>query len=164
MNYGAYNLNNPESLDTPTMLTYPHIVNKNIDEIIKICGDPSNLVPHAKTHKSPDILKMQIDRGIRSFKCATLKEAEMVATNGGLEVVMAYPLIHPKKLDRFTHLVDRYPDIKFSAIASTSEHLEELNKAVSNIGKRIGVYMDLDSGMRRTGVQPGNDAVFFIHL
>ena len=91
MNYGVYNLNNPELLDTPTMLTYPHLVNKNIDEIIKICGSPSNLVPHAKTHKSPDILKMQIERGIRSFKCATLKEVEMVALNGGLEIVMAYP-------------------------------------------------------------------------
>ncbi|SVB72572.1 uncharacterized protein METZ01_LOCUS225426, partial [marine metagenome] len=149
MNYGVYNLNNPEFLDTPTMLTYPHLVNKNIDEIIKICGSPSNLVPHAKTHKSPDILKMQIERGIRSFKCATLKEVEMVALNGGLEIVMAYPLIHPIKLDRFTHLVDSYPEIKFSAIASTSEHLKELNSAVSNIGRKVGVYMDLDSGMRR---------------
>ena len=161
MNYGIYNLNNPESLDTPTMLTYPHLVNKNIDEIIKICGSPSNLVPHAKTHKSPDILKMQIERGIRSFKCATLKEVEMVALNGGLEIVMAYPLIHPIKLARFTHLVDSHPEIKFSAIASTSEHLKELNKAVSNIGRKVGVYMDLDSGMRRTGVQPGSEAVNF---
>ena len=55
-----YKLIDPNVIDTPAMLTYPHIVEQNIDEIIRICGLPENVVPHAKTHKSSDVLNMQI--------------------------------------------------------------------------------------------------------
>ena len=109
MQQGIYKLSNPTELDTPAMITYPHIVQENIDEIIRICGDPEKIVPHSKTHKSSDVLKMQLEKGIKSFKCATLKEAEMVAGCGGSEVVIAYPMVHPRKLERFSNLVESFP-------------------------------------------------------
>ena len=56
MHQGIYELANPNALDTPAMLTYSHIVEENINEIIRICGKPENVVPHAKTHKSSDVL------------------------------------------------------------------------------------------------------------
>ncbi|MFL2761975.1 MAG: alanine racemase [Dehalococcoidia bacterium] len=158
MQQGIYKLSNPTELDTPAMITYPHIVQENIDEIIRICGDPEKIVPHSKTHKSSDVLKMQLEKGIKSFKCATLKEAEMVAGCGGSEVVIAYPMVHPRKLERFSNLVESFPDTTFMAIASTRLHLNLLSEASKRSGADIGVYMDLDTGMRRTGVQPGKEA------
>ena len=94
MQQGIYKLANPNALDTPAMLTYSHIVEENIDEIIRICGEPENVVPHAKTHKSSDVLNIQLNRGIKSYKCATLKEAEVVAGCGASEIVIAYPMVH----------------------------------------------------------------------
>ncbi|MBS57699.1 MAG: hypothetical protein CL735_02935 [Chloroflexi bacterium] len=158
MQQGIYKLSNPAELDTPVMLTYPHIVHRNIDEIIRICGDPEKIVPHAKTHKSSDVLKMQLDKGIKSFKCATLQEAYMVAECGASEVVIAYPMVHPRKLERFSSLIESFPETTFLAIASTQLHLDLLSMASKRIETDIGIYMDLDTGMRRTGVQPGYDA------
>ena len=61
---GAYKINDPEKIETPAMLVYEDMVRHNIDEIIRVCGGPDKLVPHVKTHKSPQILQMQIDAGI----------------------------------------------------------------------------------------------------
>ena len=156
-----YKLLNPDSLDTPAMITYPHLVEQNIDEIIRLCGNPENIVPHAKTHKSSDILNMQLIRGIKSYKCATLKEAEIVAECGANQIIIAYPMVHPRKLDRFTSLIKSFPETEFRAIASTQTHLNLLSEASKNAHKDIGTYMDLDTGMRRTGVQPGSSSVQF---
>ena len=158
MHQGIYKLANPNALDTPAMLTYSHIVEENIDEIIRICGKPENVVPHAKTHKSSDVLNIQLNRGIKSFKCATLKEAEIVAGCGASEIVIAYPMVHPRKLERFSNLIKSFPGTDFRAIASTKMHLNLLSGVSKAIDGDIGVYMDLDTGMRRTGVQPGTNA------
>ncbi len=164
MYFGEYRLNAPESIDTPAMLTYPHLVSHNIGEIIRICGGADRVVPHAKTHKCPEILKMQVERGLTSFKCATLKEAEMAAENGATEIIMAYPLLHPRKLERLGLLKASNEGIDIKVIASTEEHLAVLTTTMRNLRQTIGVYMDLDTGMRRTGVQPGARAHAFYAL
>ena len=64
MQLGKYRLNYPESLETPAMVTYPHLVQRNIEEVIKICGGADRIVPHAKTHKSADIARAQMSRGV----------------------------------------------------------------------------------------------------
>ena len=90
---GKYKLSNPEYLDTPAMLTYPHLVEHNIDEIIRICSSSENVVPHAKTHKSSDILNMQLAKGIKSYKCATLKEAEVVRIHDAFSLNLMFSMI-----------------------------------------------------------------------
>ena len=161
MNISEYKLNRPDQIDTPAMITYKHIVNQNISEIISLSGGSDRIVPHAKTHKSSDVLEMQINAGIKSFKCATLKEAEIVASAGAVEIVMAYPLIHPKKLERLDRLISGFPQIRISSIVSMHEHLRKLSEVMVMSGNNIGVYMDLDTGMRRTGVQPGEQSNSF---
>ena len=161
MQAGSYKLTNPEMIDTPAMVTYPHLVKDNIDEIIRMCGGAENIVPHAKTHKSKDILEMQVSKGIFSFKCATLSETEMAIAGGAREIVLAYPLLHPMKLRRFIGLVETFPNVTFRVIASTEEHLCAISDTATGSGITIGVYMDLDTGMKRTGVQPGTAACEF---
>ena len=71
MEFGDYKLQNPELIDTPAMLTYSDLVRNNIEEIIRMCG-AEGVVPHLKTHKSKDVLKIQIGMGIKSFKCSEI--------------------------------------------------------------------------------------------
>jgi D-serine deaminase-like pyridoxal phosphate-dependent protein len=158
MEIDGYRLNNAEEIDTPAFLVYEDLVQHNIDEIIRICGSAERVVTHAKTHKSSDVLKLQMARGLKSFKCATLREAEMLAENGVDEIIVAYPLLHPKKIERFVALRRQYPNIDIKAIVSTPEHLKGLSEAMGANGLSLDVYIDLDTGMRRTGAQPGEEA------
>ena len=161
MKVGEYRINRPESIETPEFLVFEDMVNFNIDAVIKVCGSLDRIVPHAKTHKSKSVLKLQMDAGFRSFKCATLREAELLLENGVEELIFAYPLVHPKKIDRFLDLKKQYSDASIKAIVSTPEHLDALSNALSKSGTNLEVYIDLDTGMRRTGVQPGNEAFEF---
>lgn len=161
MHVGEYRINNPEEIETPEFLVYEEMVQYNIDQVIRICGFAERVVPHVKTHKSTAVLARQMASGLRSFKCATLREAELLLENGVDELIFAYPLIHPKKIHRFLSLKKQYSDVSVKAIVSTPEHLEGLSSAVRREGMDLDVYVDLDTGMRRTGVQPGKEAADF---
>ena len=158
MEVAAYRLNRPEDVETPAFLVYEHLVRHNIREIIEVCGKADRVIPHAKTHKSAAVLRMQMEAGITAFKVATLKEAELLAENGAKEVLIAHALLHPKKLDRFVRLKRKHADLSLRTIVSRPEHLEALSGAASACGSEIDVYIDLDTGMHRTGVQPGEEA------
>ena len=158
MEIDGYRLKHPEELETPAFLVYQDLVQHNLDEVLRICGSPERVVPHVKTHKSAEVLRRQMDAGMTSFKCATLMEAELLAENGVREIIIAYPLLHPKKLKRFATLQERYPEIELKVIASTPEHLSALSEVAQAHQIQVGVYVDLDTGMRRTGVQPGEEA------
>ena len=155
---GGYLLENPHEIETPAFLVYEELVKHNIQEILKLCGSSNRIVPHFKTHKSVEVLKLQMEAGITSFKCSTLREAEILAETGVTEIIIAYPLVHPKKIERFISLTQRYPNISCKLIISKYEHLKPLSDAFTSHNIEIGVYIDLDTGMHRTGAQPGKEA------
>ncbi len=161
MQVGEYRLENPREIETPELLVFEDMVQRNIDAVIRICGSTDRIVPHAKTHKSADVLKLQMAAGFRSFKCATLPEAELLVRHGVDEVIFAYPLTHPRKIERFAALKKAHPNTSLKAIVSAPEHLEALSQAMRRGGMELEVYVDLDTGMRRTGVQPGDEAASF---
>ena len=155
MQVGEYRLNNPHDIETPEFLVYEDMVGYNIDAVIRVCGSVDRIVPHAKTHKSAAVLERQMDAGLRSYKCATLREADLLVEHGVDELIFAYPLVHPKKIERLARLKKDNPDTTVRAIVSTPEHLEGLSAVMRREGLTMEVYVDLDTGMRRTGVQPG---------
>ena len=161
MDIAGYRLNDPDSIDTPAFLVYEEMVHHNIREIIRVCGSAERVVTHVKTHKSVEVLRLQIAAGLTSFKCATIREAELLAENGAQEIIISYPLVHPVKLRSLVELIGLHPEIAFKAIASTPEHLASLSGVASSAETNLGVYMDLDTGMHRTGVQPGQEAADF---
>src|SRR5690606_41444307 len=102
-----YILHTENTVDTPALLVYPDRIRKNIEVLKSMIDDPDRLRPHVKTHKSREILRMQLDAGIRKFKCATIAVAEMLGECGAPDVLLAYRLYVPKS-DRFIRLVDLY--------------------------------------------------------
>ena len=162
MEFDDYKLAHPEQIETPAYLVFPHLVEHNIRQLLDICGPPDKVVPHVKTHKSSEVLKLQIKAGITAFKCATISEAEMVAKNGVKDIIIAYPLPHPKKLARLMALKRRYPEAEIKVIASASEHLEAMSQAATASKQKLGVYMDMEiGGEHGTGVQSGDEAAHF---
>ena len=158
---GDYRLNRADEIETPAFLVYEHLIEYNIAELLRICGSADRVVPHAKTHKSAGVLKRQMAAGITAFKCATLQEAELLAENGVKEIIISFPVLHPAKVRRFVALSRAYPDVDLKTIVSTVEHLEAMSSAATEAGIEVGAYVDIDTGMRRTGVQPGQEASDF---
>jgi len=159
MEQSGYKVKNPDGIETPALLVFPDRVEHNIRSIIELVGSPSRLMPHVKTHKSIDILKKQMASGITGFKCATLREAEMVAEGGGKDLLISYPMIQGKKIERLIGLKKKYPSLDLKATTDSFRHVDDLNEAASQAGVRIGVMLDLDVGMHRTGVAPGDEAL-----
>ena len=148
MNFGNYKLNNPESFETPEYVIFEDIISHNINTVLSMVQDPDRLIPHAKTHKSKEILKLQIDHGIKRHKTSTLEEIEVLAECSPEELILAYPITSKIKADRYSKIIKKFSNVKFSSIIGSVYHLE----IASQIEELDGVYIDLDTGMHRTGI------------
>jgi D-serine deaminase-like pyridoxal phosphate-dependent protein len=153
-----YEIENIAELDSPALVIFPDRVKQNIHTAISMVGDISRLRPHIKTHKSPDVSKLMIDAGITKFKCATIAEAEMLGQCGAKDVVLAYQPLGPK-LKRFVEVIKKYPSTQFSCLTDNKAAAKEQAEVFFSAGLTIPVYIDLNIGMNRTGIAPGDDAI-----
>jgi len=145
---------------SPALIVYRHRVRENIQRMLAIAGGPDRLRPHIKTHKMRELLDMQLLVGIKKFKCATIAEAELAATAGIPDLLLAYQPVGPA-IRRLAQLVKTFPETKFSVICDNEAALAELANAfpASNEPKSgIEVLVDLDLGQHRTGLPPGPEA------
>lgn len=152
-----YRLVDPESLITPCLLVYPKLVRENLAEMVRIAGSPQRLRPHVKTHKTPQIVQMELDAGITKHKCATLAEARMLAESEMPDVLIAYPQVGPAVL-RLAELVDEFPNTRFSTVVDNLDSLQQLETAFAQRAGRMDVLVDIDTGMHRTGIGLGEEA------
>jgi D-serine deaminase-like pyridoxal phosphate-dependent protein len=121
-------------------------------------GDPARLRPHVKTHKSPETTRLMLDAGIRSFKCATIAEAEMLALAGAEDVLLAYQPIGPKAA-RLAALIKKYPDTQFACLIDNATAAAAMAQVFAGQGLTVPVWLDLNVGMDRTGIAPGDAAL-----
>jgi len=149
-----YHFSAEEEIDSPSLVYYQDVIEDNLNKAIALAGSAERLWPHMKTHKTFALLKMQIERGIVRFKCATIAEAELCAISGGTHALVAYPLVGPA-IARFLRLREKYPATAFWAIGDDLRQLELLGKAaLSENQSPIDTLIDVNLGMNRTGVLP----------
>lgn len=149
-----YRLESPDRLITPCVLVYPDVIQANLEASIRIAGGTSQLRPHVKTHKTPQIVQMQLDLGIVKHKCATLREAQVLAECRAPDVLIAYPQVGPA-IERLSRLVKEFPETRFSTTVDDMDAAIALEEAMRDIGGQIAVLVDIDNGMHRTGVPAG---------
>lgn len=147
-----------EKIPSPSLLVYPSRVEENIRRTIDAVGSPDRLRPHVKTHKMPEVIKLQLAAGITKFKAATIAEMEMVADCGAKDILLAYQPVGPN-IGRVKQLVEKYPEVRFAAVVDSSPAAAELAAAFEGMSKPLDVYLDVDCGMHRTGIEPGGKAV-----
>jgi D-serine deaminase-like pyridoxal phosphate-dependent protein len=156
--YPWYWIGNIDQLDSPALVVYPDRVKENIRMAIGMVGSPARLRPHVKTHKSPEVARLLLEAGIHKFKCATIAEAEMLALAGAPDVLLAYQPIGPK-LQRFVSLIGKYPGTKFSCLVDHPDAAHAMSAVFSARQLNVSVYLDLNIGMNRTGIVPGEAAL-----
>lgn len=152
-----FTINDTATLDSPAMVIYPERVKANIQLAISMAGDINRLRPHIKTNKSSGAINLMIAAGIRKFKCATIAEAELLALCGAGDVLLAYQPSGPK-LQRFISLIQQFPATRYSCITDSLSAAREQSKAFASVGLNVPVYIDLNVGMNRTGIVPGEEA------
>ena len=148
-----YTIENIDRIDTPCLVLYKDRIKMNIDKAVRLTGNVSNLRPHVKTNKIAEVCRMMMDAGVTKFKCATIAEAEMLATINAGDVLLAYQPVGPKA-ERLKNLAEHYPETKFSCIIDDANVAEALSNLYSRSGLLLTIYIDLNTGMNRTGITP----------
>ena len=145
----GYRFCGEDSVESPSLVYYLDRIEENTDKVIVMAGGAERLWPHVKTHKMTAMVRMQIARGIKRFKCATIAEAEMCAREGAAHVLVSYPLIGPA-VAHFLRLRKSYAKTSFWATGDDLAQLENLGKNVCE--NSLDTLIDVNLGMNRTGV------------
>jgi D-serine deaminase-like pyridoxal phosphate-dependent protein len=153
-----YQIDNSAELFSPSLIVYPDRIEFNIRKMIKSAGDVKRLRPHVKTHKTAEIVILQMKHGINKFKCATVAEAEMVAGCGAADVLFAMQPVGPNS-DRFFKLRETFGNTKFTCIADSKEIIQKLSEISVKKNIETGIWLDINNGMNRSGVSPGEEAI-----
>lgn len=149
----SYKVESEARIPSPALIYYRDVIEQNTAEAIRIAGGPERMWPHVKTHKMAELVRMQVNMGIRRFKCATVSEICMTAEAGAEHILWAYPVLGPN-VAQFIALVKRYPDCTIYALEDDFQALEALNAACVQAGIIANVLLDVNIGMNRTGMQP----------
>ncbi|MFN3242226.1 MAG: alanine racemase [Planctomycetota bacterium] len=141
-----------DDLQTPTLVVYLERVRENLQRMIDYCGSVDRWRPHLKTTKIPEVWRELLRAGVRQFKCATTREAAVmadVAARAGeqIDLLVAYPHRGPS--------LHRLGEIAAAATHANLSVLVEDPSLVVELPAQLGVFVDVNPGMNRTGVPIG---------
>lgn len=150
-----------EDLPTPALVVDAAIARRNIDRLARyVAAHGIQLRPHTKTHKSRMIARIQLDAGAVGLTVAKVGEAEEMA-GASDDLLMAYPAVDRARCERLAALA--HTKTVRVAIDSAAA-LESLAGAAVAAGSTIGLLVDLDVGMGRTGVADPDEALALARL
>lgn len=152
-----YRINNGDEVFSPSLLIYPDRIEANISKMIDIAGNLSALRPHVKTHKMAEVVKLQMKQGIFKFKCATISEAEMTAMSGASDILLAMQPVGPN-IGRFFSLKQKFIHASISCIADSEKIIRQLSEMAQGNDQECSIWLDINVGMNRTGIVPGEEA------
>ena len=142
--------------DTPEIVIDLDIVRANVERAAAAARNASVKVrPHVKTHKLPQIAQLQVEAGAVGIQVAKLGEAEVMADAGIHDILVGYPIVGDTKLTRLGDLAER---VAVSVTLGSGDVAEGISRMASERGLRILVLVEIDTGLRRLGVEPGREA------
>ncbi|MGN6362520.1 MAG: alanine racemase, partial [Thermomicrobiales bacterium] len=145
------------AVDTPALLIDLDIMERNLRTMADFFVDkPAKLRPHAKTHKSPVIAQKQLALGAVGITCAKLGEAEVLVEAGVPDILVANQIIGPTKIARLMGLLHHS---RVTVAVDDAENLRALARAAGERGVELDVLVEVNTGMNRCGVAPGEPAV-----
>ena len=141
-----YTLAGLDQVLTPALVIYADQVDANIDFTIELLGgNPDRWRPHVKTAKLESMMRRLVERGVYNFKCATTLELRTACAAGARDVLVAYPLTGANAA-RVRQLADSTQNARVSVLVESAEQLQPWLRS------DIGIFIDIDPGMHRTGV------------
>ncbi len=140
-------------LDTPALIVDLDVMEDNLRRMADYCRDHGlSLRPHAKTHKSPLLAQRQIDMGAEGITVAKVGEAEVMSEAGLDDLLLAYPVVGRPKARRLREVLEH---ATVSVSLDSEEAVHWVAMAAEN--RPVDVLVEIDFGMRRCGVLPGDE-------
>lgn len=150
-------------LSTPALILDLDVLEANILRMAEAGREFGvGIRPHVKCHKSVAIAKKQIAAGAVGICCATIGEAEVMGHAGISNILITSPLITEDKIFRAVELSGI--DEGLCVVTDHPLNAMRLSALFKQAGRRIGVVIDIDSGMRRTGVASQKNAIELARL
>lgn len=141
-----------ETLDTPVVVIDLNVVEQNIDRMAAWANDAGvALRPHAKTHKSDRIARLQLAAGARGLSLAKVGEAEVFVEHGFDDLFIAYPVLGAEKARRLLVLTEK---ARIAVGVDSAAGAQSLSKTFVDAGRRLDVSIKVDCGYHRVGVPP----------
>ncbi len=138
-------------LDTPAVVIDLDVLEKNITRMAALCRELGiTLRGHTKSHKSPEIAKMQLAAGAKGIVCQKLGEAEIMARAGIDDILITYNIVGHQKVRRLSQLAKR---CRITVTVDSIEVARGIAEQALLDEVTIGVLVELDTGGNRTGVQ-----------
>ena len=145
------------ALDTPVLIVDLDRLDANIARWAAFAREAGvKLRPHGKTHKCVEIARRQIEAGAVGLTLAKIGEAEVMAQAGVGDIFLAYEVIGAPKLPRLIALARQ---VRVRVGVDSAEGAEPLARAAQAAGMALDVLIEVDSGLGRCGVRPGQDLV-----
>lgn len=142
-----------EALPTPALTIDLDIFEANLEKMQRhVDENGMGLRSHTKMHKCPIIARKQIEKGALGVCAATVSEAEVMLFNGVEDILITSPVVTLDKVERVVNLARISDRIKI--VVDHKEGADMLEQAASRAGVSVGVMIDLDPGMGRTGIDP----------
>ena len=141
-----------DSVDTPALLVDLDTMERNIAAMASVAAAADvRLRPHTKTHKCPEIARMQVDAGAAGITVAKLGEAEVMADAGLDDILVAYPIVGDAKLARLRSLRER------ARVRCSLDSVEVATGvgSVAGADDPVEVLVEVDTGHHRLGRPPG---------
>jgi D-serine deaminase-like pyridoxal phosphate-dependent protein len=151
-----------EELDTPFLWVDLDQLEANIAHLAAFFREAGvGWRPHVKGIKVPPVVLMAVEAGAMGVTCAKLGEAEVMAAAGVKDILVANQVVGPRKIERLVALRER-ADVKVAA--DDPDNVREIGEAAAARGRKVGVLVEVDVGMARAGVAPGEAAVALSRL
>ena len=150
-------------LDTPALVVDLDVLEANIATMQRtVARNGIASRPHAKTHKTPEIARMQLETGSVGICVAKISEAHALFKHGIEPLLMTTSNVTPTKINRAMHL-RKWCD-QFIQATDTPENARLLAEAADSLGLVADVVVDVDPGGHRTGITPGRPALELAQL
>ena len=144
---------NKSDLDTPCLALDMDVLERNLQRMQAAAdGAGKNLRPHVKTHKCSSLARKQIEAGAIGVCVAKVSEADALVKAGLDNILITGPVVTPGKIERLIDLLGLSP--KLMVVVDHPKNIEMLDTALGTKGLSMGVLLDVDVGLHRTGVSP----------
>lgn len=140
-------------LDTPCLILQEDLLIKNLSLFQGLANaNNKKLRPHIKAHKSIELAKIQIEKGAIGICCSKLAEAEIMVEGGIKDILITSPIVGTTKLDRLGNLSQQ---ATISVVTDSKPQIMILSELAKQYQTVINVFVEIDIGQARCGVQPG---------
>jgi D-serine deaminase-like pyridoxal phosphate-dependent protein len=146
-----------DEVDTPALIVDLDAFERNLKRLAdRIAGTGIRLRAHAKTHKCPVIALKQIELGAVGVCCQKVSEAEAMVYGGVKDVLVTNEIVGRQKLRRLMGLASM---ARIGICADDPAQIRDFEAAAAEAGTNLRVYVEVNMGGNRCGVEPGQPAL-----